>query len=182
MEIPKAFDSLLGRDDAYVPDVSVEGDSLVIDCRGCGYAPDPSSRECIACMVASMCRAGSAERVVLRTGRDTEVSGRAGRVLKDVASLRRWSIPVDAPPMRCRGCAASRKAVMEEAWASFPDPGTGGVGSPEIEPPERDGCAECAAATMRALEQLNEGLDEVKASMAEAYRVARWTSTRSWAG
>lgn len=160
------FGRLLGEDDTFVPPAAVEGDSLVIDCRGCPVAPDPGSRECVACMVSSMCRAGGAERVILRTGRDTEVSGHAGAVLKELASLRRWSVPADPTAMRCRGCPASRKEVVELAWGSFPTDGRTGISVPEVpEHPDRDGCAECAVRTARALERLSEGMEDILASM-----------------
>lgn len=151
----------------------------MIDCRGCPVAPDPGSRECVACMVSSMCRAGGAERVILRTGRDTEVSGRAGAVLKELASLRRWSVPEDVPAVRCRGCPASRRDAVELAWESFPTDGRTGISVPELpEHPGRDGCAECAVRTARALERLEEGMDDIAASMA-AWRGARcpWRSS-----
>lgn len=156
-----------GSADDDAPSAAVEGNLLIIDCRSCRFDPMPGSGECISCMVESMCRAGSADRVVLRTGRDTEISGRAGRVLKEVASLRRWSIPEDRPPGRCRGCPVSRREVMVRAWACFP-----GRTDPEIraslstDVPDRDGCGECAAGTLNALDRMEEGVAGIRAGMA----------------
>ncbi|MDO5852848.1 MAG: hypothetical protein Q4Q62_02065 [Thermoplasmata archaeon] len=171
-----------GEDAEHIPPAAVEGDCLVVDCRGCPVAPDPGSRECMACMVSAMCRAGGAGRVILRTGRDTEVSGRAGQVLKDLASLRRWSVPADQLPLRCRGCPSSRQEAVALAWESFPTDGRTGISVPEMpEPPDREGCAECAVRTARALERLEEGMEDIAASMA-AGRGARCHSQSSWGG
>lgn len=159
-----------GGDD--VPEAEVVGDLLVIDCRRCPFNPVPGSGECISCMVEAMCRAGSADRVVLRTGRDTEISGRAGKVLKESASLRRWSLPEERPGGRCRGCPVSRWEVMTRAWAAFPcrtDPSIRAALAQEV--PDRDGCPECAARTLQALEQMEQGVDEIRASMTG---VSRW--------
>ena len=61
-----------GRRDDQSPAVSRDGDSLLIDCRGCGFVPQPESREYIRCMTFAMAEAGGSDRVVLRTGRDVE--------------------------------------------------------------------------------------------------------------
>lgn len=161
-------DIVIGGEDGkdYLPEAEVVGDLLVIDCRGCRFTPVPGSGECISCMVESMCRAGSADRVVLRTGRDTEISGRAGKVLKEAASLRRWSLPEDRPGGRCRGCPVSRCEVMGRAWAAFPgraDPSLKAALAQEV--PDRDGCPECAAGTLQALEGMERGVEEIRMSM-----------------
>lgn len=148
------------------PPAELRGDVLVIDCRGCAYRPVPGSSECISCAVRAMCALGGADRVVLRTGRDTEISGRAARVLRECASLMRWSLPRECPGGRCRGCSVSRTEVMGRAWSCFP-----GRIDPDIrvsladDVPVGDGCAECAASTVRALEQMEDGIAEITASM-----------------
>ncbi len=174
------FDILIRREDEEPPSAEIIGDALIIDCRRCRLAPVPGTSECISCMVASMCRAGSADRVVLRTGRDMEISGKAGRILKEAASLRRWSIPAEAPPARCRGCAVSRHEVMSRAWDRFPDPVEPSVKASLVrDVPARDGCAECASGTMKALEHMERGVGSLMASMKGGRRRSRASLSRS---
>lgn len=154
-----------------LPEAEVVGDLLTIDCRRCPFNPVPGSGDCISCMVEAMCRAGSADRVVLRTGRDTEISGTAGRVLKEAASLRRWSLPEERPGGRCRGCPVSRWEVMRRAWTAFPgrmDPSLRAALAQEV--PDREGCPECAARTLQALEQMEQGVDDIRVSMSGGSR------------
>lgn len=156
---------LPGRASA-APPAEMDGDSLVIDCRGCELTPVPGSDECIRCMVERMCETGGAERVVLRTGLDTEISGRAGRVLKEVASLRRWSIPTGRPRGRCRSCPVSRAAVMGDVWRGFPQCDLEGRAADLLAMvPDREGCPGCVGSTVRAMRQLSEGLEGIEGSM-----------------
>lgn len=165
MDFDNGFRGLLAREEEG-PDVTLDGDSLTIDCRECRFAPVPGSKECLGCMVECMCRAGGADRVVLRTGRDTEISGKAGRVLKESASLRRWSLPQDPPAGRCRGCAVSRYELLRRAWGRFPEGMTVGLASEaSSNVPDREGCRECVEATVRALRQLEMGMAEIRAMM-----------------
>lgn len=158
-----------GKDDA--PKASLSGDSLIIDCRGCEFIPLPGSKECIRCMVFSLCSVGGAGRIVMRTGRDIEVSGTAGRILRDVSSLKRWSVPAEPPKGRCRTCPVSRTAVVEEAWSRFPDPVLGMTAEEIVSSaPDREGCAECTATTVKTLDQISEGMSAIRRSMTESYR------------
>ncbi len=162
MEVDLAFLKGGTRERRYIPDAEVVGDSIIIDCRGCGLMPVPGSSECIACMVGSMCRTGGAERVVLRTGKDTEISGIAGRMVKEVSSLRRWSIPVDQPKGRCRACPLSRQQVMSEAWELFPDGDVSTIRAPlASEVPDREECRVCTVSTLRALDQMEDGIRSI---------------------
>lgn len=168
-----------GRKGGEEREAFLSGDSLVIDCRGCALAPDPGSRECLACMVGSMCRIGGAERVVLRTGRDVEISGRASRAVKDVASLRRWSTPADRPRGLCRRCPVSRAAIVGRVWERFPDAMTDGLAEEVAShTPDRDGCRECAAATIRALEQIDAGMGSIRRRIVESGGEARRCPSR----
>ncbi len=141
------------------PDARFCGDSLVLDCRGCRLTPVPHSDECIRCVLTAMCEAGGSERVVLRTGRDTEISGRAGRALRGVASIRSWSVPAEEPRGRCRVCPCSRASVIRTFWDGFP--GDGMRNARRIlaeEAPDNEGCASCVNATGRALDQVDSGI------------------------
>lgn len=141
------------------PDAFVEGDALIIRCRDCELAPVPGSEECIRCMVGLMCDEGGCDRIVLRTGRDIEISGEAGRAVKDAASVKRWSYSREKLPMSCRGCPVSRDEVMDAAWSAFPK-GAVSEGRRMLKdgPPEKDGCRECFIRTSAALDQMDEGL------------------------
>lgn len=140
----------------------MEGGSFVIDCRGCQLTPLPGSEECIGCIVREMSVNGTSDRIVLRTGRDTEISGRSGRCLRDMAGLMRWSMPRESPKGRCSGCDASRYRVMERAWATFPKDGIGfaremlGNGGHDT-----DQCRSCRESTARALDLLEERIGEI---------------------
>lgn len=165
------FLKALSKGEVEGPDAELNGDLLVIDCRGCDVTPVPGSKECIGCMVSTMCRTGGADRVVMRTGRDIEISGKAGRVLKDAASLRRWSLPPDAPKGRCRTCPISRQTIVSMAWDRFPNNMTGGLASEVMSQiPEREGCAECAATTVKALEQIESGMSDIRNRMSDQIR------------
>lgn len=148
------------------PAASLEGDALVIDCRLCRLMPVVHSEECIRCMVGAMCDNGSARRIVLRTGRDTEISGSAGSAIRETASVRRWSDPGGRTATRCRGCPASRRAVMDAVWDAFPR-GAVAAGRETLEcRPEGDReCAECAARTSAALDMVDEGLRRIVSRM-----------------
>ncbi len=147
------------------PSAMLEGGLLIVDCRRCLFRPVPGSKECLGCMVRTMAATGSADRVVLRTGRDTEISGRAGSVIRDAASMMRWSIPDEKLKGRCRLCPASRREVMTAAWNSFPenDPAPrlllDGIDD------ERQECKACTLATARALDQMEEGIRRIRAGI-----------------
>lgn len=149
------------------PEASVEGDAMVIPCRGCRLAPVPGSDECIRCMVDLMCDTGGCERIVLRTGRDIEISGEAGRAIRDVASVKRWSYSRERLPASCRGCPVSREEVMDAAWSAFPKEAVSeGRRMLRDGPPDKDGCRECFVRTGAALDQMDEGLRAVLDRMA----------------
>lgn len=144
-----------------VTKASSEGCAMVIDCRECQVTPVPGSDECTGCMVREMSMLGGHDRIVMRTGRDTELSGPAGRAVRDAASLRRWSLPPSPPRGRCSRCGSSRSMVMERAWATFPEDGIGFARDMLEDPPTGDGCAECVESTRRALDLLEHRLDAI---------------------
>ncbi len=167
MEIGKIIAGFGGKEERRGPESRLSDGLLVVDCRGCGYTPLPGSKECLGCMVRTMAATGSADRIVLRTGRDTEVSGRAGRAVQEAASMMRWSIP-DAPPRgRCRMCPAFRRAVMAAAWDAFPEGFSGARALLGSAPSDRDECRTCAAATSRLLDQTEDGLDRIRSGLRE---------------
>ncbi len=151
------------------PPAAISGGTLVINCSQCIYAPDPGTAECIRCMVSTMCSVGSTDRIVLRTGKDMEISGHSGRVVKDTASVMRWSFPQEEEKGRCRMCELSRKKVMDEVWDSFPNEA---IVSAEArlqgKHPQGKDCDMCILRTRRALEQIDMGLKDIEERMTEA--------------
>ncbi len=143
-------------------------DVLVIDCGGCRLTPLPGSDECIRCMVEAMCSEGGADRIVLRTGRDVEVSGAASRAIREVASIRRWSSTTDRASTRCRTCRLSRENVMAAVWSEFPRNAVfEGRKALKDAQPEREECSECVMRTTRALDQVDAGIRRVVSEMGE---------------
>ena len=148
---------------------SRQGDALTIDCRGCGLTPLPGSEECIRCMVGSMCEAGGARRIVLRTGMDVEVSGAAAEAVREIASLRRWSTSGQRTAARCRSCPMSRDRVMTAVWNGFPRNAVfEGRKALDGQHPGRDGCEECVKRTTRALDQVEAWIWRVVSEMGES--------------
>lgn len=170
------MDGILGRvrreDDG--PPTHTEGDALVIDCRDCDVTPVPGSDECIRCMVGCASSVTGTERVILRTGRDIEISGMAGEAVRKAASMRRWSMADGKLPMYCRSCRSSRREVMDAVWEAFPK---GAVAEGRMmlnrDRPDRDGCDMCLARTSAALDQIEADLAELMDDMASAGRTVR---------
>lgn len=140
--------------------------SLVIDCRGCGVTPVPSSEECIGCMIREMSGCGGSDRIVLRTGKDLEISGDPGKALRDVAGLRRWSLPDSPPKGRCATCKASRYRVMERAWATFPTDGIP-FAREMLDSAKGKGveCTGCMESTRRELDLLERRMKDIEERM-----------------
>ena len=163
MNLESLFSGECGADP---PSASRQGDAIVIDCRGCGLAPVPGSDECIRCMVSAMFAEGGSDRIVLRTGRDVEVSGDAGRAIREVASIRRWSTSPSRARARCRGCPVSREAVMTAVWAGFPRSAVfEGRKAIRNGGPEREECRACLMRTSRTLDQIESGLKRIVSEM-----------------
>ncbi|MBO4797283.1 MAG: hypothetical protein J5494_00680, partial [Candidatus Methanomethylophilaceae archaeon] len=150
------------------PAAAVKDRSLIINCSGCRFLPDPCTAECIRCMVSSMCRAGSADKVVLRTGRDTEISGYSGKTIKDAASVMRWSVSQEDLRGKCKTCDFSRRRIMDIVWNSFPaDTVSEARTRLSGKTPQGKECEICVLRTRRALEQIESGLEAIIDSMAE---------------
>lgn len=140
----------------------IEGDALVIGCIDCDYTPIPGSRECFRCMVETMASAGSTSRIVLRAGKDLEISGKSSQMIRSISSLRRNSAPVREEGRKCRNCNMSRNVVMDAVWDSFPDAGFSAARSMVDSEPGDASCERCVRSTQRALEQLERDLEDVR--------------------
>ena len=147
-------------EEGWEPPCHMDGDALVIDCRDCRYVPVPGSRECMGCMVSTMCSHGGAARIILRTGKDTEVSGESGRAVKEAAALRRWAMPTNPSKGRCAKCPMSRERLVDVAWSEFPRKNTRAA-LDALDTGERGGddCMRCVERSRRALTQMDLRLD-----------------------
>jgi len=147
------------RKDRSETKATVDGNALVIDCSVCELMPEPGSTECMRCMVAKMSAEGGAERIILRTGKDLEISGNSARAIRGIASLKRWSIPLKERERRCTRCESSRTHVMNVVWESFPEQEFYSARSILSRGPESDSCSLCLRMTARALDQLESDLE-----------------------
>jgi len=148
----------------------MEDDALVINCLDCGLMPVPGSKECLRCMVDRMSVSGGAVRIILRAGKDLEISGRSGQVIRSISSLKRGSIPVREPERRCRNCNMSKSAVLDRVWESFPDAGFSAARSMIDSEGSDEGCGRCIRSTQRALEQLESDLESIRSGMVGGVR------------
>ena len=95
--------------------------NLVVHCGGCDQVPDAGSPVCVRCIASAVSSEGTAEKIRLKAGRDTEISGGAAEILCDLALLRRASLPTNGT-RKCSVCSRSPVKVMGDAWADFPEP------------------------------------------------------------
>ena len=144
----------------------MDGDTMIINCLDCGFTPEPGTKECFRCMVNNMSELGGSDRIILRAGKDMEISGRSGYLIRDIASMRRWSIPLDNGKGKCRKCVCSRKEVMLNLWDSFPEMEFTHAYSTLDQDGHSDGCDNCIKASIRAVEQLEEDMERLRQSLA----------------
>ena len=139
----------------------IEDRTMVVDCIGCGFAPQPTSEECLRCMVMNMSDLGGADKIVLRTGRDLEISGRTAMALRNLASLKKWSIPAQKDPYKCRRCNCSRSVVMTDLWDTFPQMEFSDAYTRLDQDGRTQECCDCMKSSIHALEQLETDIDRV---------------------
>lgn len=139
-----------------------EGNALIIECRECGFMPEPGSKECMRCMVERMSESGGVDRIILRTGRDLEISGRTGQALKRMASLKRGSCSVVRNTGRCRRCPSQRNRVMETVWNDFPYPNFYGGKALLDDDKGDETCMRCISSTRRAIAQIETDMEDLR--------------------
>ncbi len=138
-----------------------EGNALIIDCIGCRYSPEPGSKECMKCMVERMSDSGGADRIILRTGKDLEISGESGQTIRRLANMRRGSFSVVRNKGRCRRCPSQRNKVMDFAWKDFPYPNYYGARE-LLDDSDDEMCSRCIASTERAISQMESEMEEIR--------------------
>ncbi len=153
----------LGRKSTAV--ARMDGNAMVIDCLGCGFTPEPASKECLRCMVNNMSELGGAERIILRTGKDIEISGKTTNVIRNISSLRRWSLPPENDAFRCKRCNVSRAVVMNDLWDEFPELPFADMMSRLDQEGQNEECSDCIRSSIIALEQLQSDIDRIVGNM-----------------
>ena len=138
-----------------------EGIALIIECGDCEYLPEPGSKECMRCMVDRMSESGGADRIILRTGRDLEISGESGQTIRKLASIKRNSCSVVRNKGRCKRCPSQRNRVMETAWKDFPYPNYYGARE-LLEDSDDEVCSKCIASTERVLSQMESDIEDIR--------------------
>lgn len=144
---------------------------LHIDCCACSQLPDVGSPGCVRCIADALAQLGGADRIQLRTGKDTEISGPAAEILCELAAVNRVSLSA-TDDRRCASCARSPQRVMAAAWADFPEPSFAAARNGLYTAPEDGpGCAACLQRTHSALTMAERNMDRVRqkaAAMAAA--------------
>lgn len=132
---------------------------LVVNCRGCSSCPDIGSPVCVRCITEHLSSLGSAERIRLTAGKDTEISGPAVELLCEMATISR---PIASMPKggRCSSCDRSPDRIISAAWADFPDPSF--VAASDRLYTRSDDGAECSSCLQRTHAELVVAEEEMR--------------------
>ncbi len=161
--LKELLEKVFGKEDE--PISHIDGDALIIECDRCEFMPEPGSRECFRCMVEEMSSTGSADRIIMRTGVDVEISGRSGGIVRSIANLHRWSSPLTEPEKKCKRCDKQRDLVMAELWKSFPDMRYD-CAYETLNPNGCDvDCSMCIRSTLKVVQQIESDMNAIKARM-----------------
>jgi hypothetical protein len=155
----------IGSKKCDVTSATMDEEVLCIDCRNCNQLSDPKSMPCINCMISSISELGNAERIKLRSGRDTEISGRAAEIFCELTDVTRFSdLKVD--PVRgrsCAGCEYSPERILDLVQADFPDLSFEQVRSKlMVFRPEGHECSLCLQKTYRMLDQVELSMEKIR--------------------
>ena len=95
----------------------IESKDLRIDCRQCGE-PSIGRPGCLRCIGESIVHFGEPERIILRSGIETEYSHESAEMLRKISDLFcRTSAGRDGKG--CRDCVLSRESLEEEKWVDI---------------------------------------------------------------
>ena len=95
----------------------IESKDLHIDCRQCGE-PSIGRTACLRCIGDSIVRFGEPERIILRSGIETEYSHESAEILRKVSEIfSRTSVGRDG--RHCSGCVLSRDSLEDEKWTDL---------------------------------------------------------------
>ena len=144
---------------------TVENGRLSIECSECGHPHDIGSRECVVCICSHINSKGEPERIVLRSGKDTEYFGDAVTILNNLSRIDRIAKAVCGEKnasKKCSICSRSASKLIKGAWSGFPEPDIDRIRSilNEFDPSD-DTCGECIMHTYRSIEHIEYALNEI---------------------
>jgi len=158
------FRILGGKDDPAI--YKNDGGRLLVDCGKCECAPDIGTLECMRCVSRIITETGMPDRIVLRSGHDTEYSGDVVELMVSMSKIDGLANAVMQERKRrsrCSSCSRSASKLLSSAWVNFPEVDMGPVRS-ELNSfnPGNKGCEACIMQTYRSSEQLEHALEELK--------------------
>ncbi|MBE6528411.1 MAG: hypothetical protein E7Z64_04510 [Thermoplasmata archaeon] len=164
-KLKELLENLIGKESGRP--TSENGDTLVIECEGCRYNPEPCSKECLSCIVDEMSQTSGKTRTILRKGKDVEISGRSMNAIRSISLLKRWSVPVVQEQLRCRRCSRSRRSVMDNLWKGFPELDFDSAYA-DLDPDGTDErCSKCIRSSLKAVEQLECDIERIRSDILE---------------
>ena len=93
---------------------AIESKDLRIDCRQCGE-PSIGKALCLRCIGESIVRFGEPEKIVLRSGIETEYSHESAEILRRISDVF-CKTSVGRDGRHCTGCVLSRESLEDEKW------------------------------------------------------------------
>ena len=148
-----------------------ESKDLRIDCRQCGE-PSISRTTCLRCIGESIVVFGEPERIILRSGIETEYSHESAEILRKISEIFcRSSVGRDG--RRCSGCVLSRESLEDEKWVDLSfdniDEIIDRLGKVYIDCPD---CQDCITDAERYFTMLRERLENLSnEAVMTAYRI-----------
>lgn len=153
---------------------ALDGKTLVMDCRGCDLQPDYSEGDCIRCMCDLICVTGDPERILLRSGLETEYSGDAVRIVNGIASAYAMQSGLETRNNeRCATCGFSPIPMADRIWGSLStDYIDGCINRLKNVVSENEQCDLCINRTRKTFEAIRDRLTETsKDALRSAYRI-----------
>jgi hypothetical protein len=150
-----------GKDTA---ECTMENGRLSVMCSGCGHPPDIGSGRCVACICSMITKNGEPERIILRSGKDTEYFGPAVSVMNALSRVDRLAATVcgENVPKRCSVCSRSAPKLIGAAWSGFPEPDLDSIRSIlNSFDPSDERCSACMMRTYSSVEQIEYALDRI---------------------
>ena len=139
---------------------------LLIDCGKCDNPSEIGTVGCIKCVSRIIIDAGEPERIIMRSGHDTEYSGDVVRLMisfSKIDALGNAVIKENKRKKKCTVCSKSPSKLLSSAWADFPEIDMSSVRSElnAFEPGNKE-CEACIMQTYRSSEQLEHAIGELK--------------------
>ena len=109
------------REDRTEPRMQCQDGSVIIDCRTCPGVQDLGDPGCMRCLLRTLARTPSAERLVLSKNLDVAYEGGCVEALLELAeAVRMCRIPPQAPDRACQSCPSRPSLVLGNLADSIP--------------------------------------------------------------